>query len=319
MDSIRNEKLIRILGIYTKLMNGEIVNKTDEAEHYGVNKRSIQRDIDVIRDFLDEEFKDEGYSNSVEYDRTINGYRLEHICDNKLQNEEILALCKILLDSRAFPKEEMLSIIEKLIENCVPKDNRKIVKDLVVNEEFHYIEPRHKTYFLKTIWEIGIAIKSSRYIEINYFRTKDKALVKRKVKPVAIMFSEFYFYLTAFIEDENVRKDFEVINDAFPTIYRIDRIKKLHVCEERFHIPYKDKFEEGEFRKRIQFMYGGKLQKVRFTYSGPDIDAVLDRIPTAVILWEKDGIYTISAEVFGKGIEMWFRSQAGYVEVIKME
>lgn len=95
----------------------------------------------------------------------------------------------------------------------------------------------------------------------------------------------------------------------FPTIYRMDRIKELKVLNERFHIPYRDRFEEGEFRKRVQFMYGGKLQKVKFQYSGSDIDAVLDRLPTAEVLSEKDGVYTVRAEVFGKGINMWLRSQ----------
>jgi hypothetical protein len=131
------------------------------------------------------------------------------------------------------------------------------------------------------------------------------------------MFSEYYFYLTAFIEDEDVKKDFEVLDDAFPTIYRIDRIQKMKVFDEKFHIPYSSRFEEGEFRKRIQFMYGGKLQKVKFKYSGSDIDAVLDRLPTAKILSEEDGVYTVSAEVFGKGIDMWMRSQGDSVELIK--
>ena len=148
---------------------------------------------------------------------------------------------------------------------------------------------------------------------------KDKAVVKRKLKPVAIMFSEYYFYLTAFIDDENVRKDFDVINDSFPTIYRIDRIKSLRVLDEKFHIPYGSRFEEGEFRKRIQFMYGGKLQKVKFQYSGTDIDAVLDRLLTAQILSEKEGIYTLSAEVFGKGIDMWLRSQGESVSLLSEE
>ena len=145
---------------------------------------------------------------------------------------------------------------------------------------------------------------------------KDKAVVKRKVTPVAIMFSEYYFYLTAFIDDEEVRKDFDVINDSFPTIYRVDRIKKLKVLNEKFHIPYSSRFEEGEFRKRIQFMYGGKLQKVKFRYSGLDIDAVFDRLPTAQVLTEEDGVYTVSAEVFGKGIDMWLKSQGDNVEII---
>lgn len=145
---------------------------------------------------------------------------------------------------------------------------------------------------------------------------KDKAVVNMKVNPVAIMFSEYYFCITAFIDDEEVRKDFYVINDSFPTIYRIDRIKNLKVLDEKFHIPYSSRFEEGEFRKRIQFMYRGKLHKVKFKYSGLDIDAVLDRLPTTQILIEEDGIYTVSAEVFGKGIDMWLRSQENNITLL---
>ena len=130
------------------------------------------------------------------------------------------------------------------------------------------------------------------------------------------MFSEYYFYLTAFIDNEEVWKDFDVLNDSFPTIYRMDRIRGLRVLEEKFHIPYSSRFEEGEFRKRVQFMYGGKLQKITFKYFGNDIDAVLDRLPTAEILNEEEGVYTVCAEVFGKGIDMWLRSQGDMVELL---
>ena len=130
------------------------------------------------------------------------------------------------------------------------------------------------------------------------------------------MFSEYYFYLAAFIDDEDIRKDFNVANDPFPTIYRVDRIRKLEVLKKRFCVPYRDRFEEGEFRKRIQFMYGGKLRRVKFRYRGTDIDAVLDRLPTARIVSEEDGIYIVSAEVFGDGIDMWMRSQGNMIEEI---
>lgn len=314
MEYEGSDKVNRVLGIYTKLLNGAVINKAEEAQCYGVNERSIQRDIDDIRDFLDTQSVEKGEVNSVIYDRMKKGYCLETIYKVKLTNSEILALCKILLDSRAFTKEEMTSMLQRMIDCCVPKSNRKLVKDLISNEEFHYVEPRHKTEFLDTMWDIGQAIRSFKYIEIEYTRMMDKKTVKRKIKPVAIMFSEYYFYVTAFIDDEKVRENFDVINDSFPTIYRIDRIQSLKVLEERFHIPYASRFEEGEFRKRVQFMYGGKLQKVRFKYSGPDIDAVLDRLPTAVIESEENGIYTVKAEVFGKGIDMWLRSQGENVE-----
>ena len=316
MDELKNDKIERVLGIYTKLMNGCLVNKVEEAQNYGVNERSIQRDIDDIRNYLELDSENTGFINSVIYDRIDRGYRLEQIYKMKLTNSEVLALCKILLDSRAFTKTEMTEMLDKLISCCVPKVNQKLVTDLISNEEFHYVEPRHKTQFIDAMWDIGQAIRNCHYIEIDYFRMKDKAVVKRKVKPAAIMFSEYYFYLTAFIDDEEVRKDFDVINDSFPTIYRIDRIKKLKLLDEKFHIPYSSRFEEGEFRKRIQFMYGGKLHKLKFKYSGIDIDAILDRLPTATILTEEDGIYTVQAEVFGNGIDMWLRSQESNITLL---
>lgn len=317
MEDNKSNKIARVLGIYTKLMNGYLVSKAEESIHYGVNERSIQRDIDDIRNYLEADSESVGCINSVIYDRGGKGYRLEQIYKMKFTNSEVLALCKILLDSRAFTKKEMEEILGKLISCCVPKTNQKMVADLISNEAFHYVEPRHKTKIIDTMWDIGRAIRECRRIEIDYTRMKDKAIVKRKLAPVAIMFSEYYFYLTAFIEDEDVQKGFDLINDAFPTIYRIDRIKKLAILDERFHIPYGSRFEEGEFRKRIQFMYGGKLQKIKFKYYGTDIEAVLDRLPTARILSEENGIYTVSAEVFGKGIDMWLRSQGHMVEVIK--
>lgn len=317
MDNNKSDKIERVLDIYTKLINGYLVNKKEEALKYGVNERSIQRDIDDIRNYLENNAMDVGCINSVIYDYIDKGYRLEKIYTMKFLNSEVLAICKILLDSRAFTKEEMTNMLHKIISCCVPKSNQKLVTDLISNELFHYVEPRHKTKFIDMMWDIGQAIREHRYIRIDYLRMKDKSIVTRKVEPVALMFSEYYFYLTAFIDDEDVRRNFDVINDSFPTIYRIDRIKKLVVLEEKFHIPYSNRFEEGEFRKRIQFMYGGKLQKIKFLYSGADIDSVLDRLPTAQILSEDDGIYTVSAEVFGKGIEMWIRSQGDNITLLK--
>lgn len=314
MEDYKSDKTARILGLYSKLIGGQIINKAKEAQSHGVNERSIQRDIDDIRNFLEDETVNTGIVNSVVYDREKKGYRLEQAEKMNLSNSEILAICKILIDSRAFTKAEMDSLLDRLVMCCVPKPNQTLVSKLIENEKFHYIEPRHKTAFLDNMWNIGQAINKTRFIEIDYLRTKDKKIVTRKVKPLAIMFSEYYFYLTAFIDDEEVRKDFDVLNDSFPTIYRIDRIKGLKVLDEKYHIPYSSRFEEGEFRKRVQFMYGGKLQKIKFQYFGNDVDAILDRLPTAKILSEENGVYTIGAEVFGKGIEMWIRSQGDLIK-----
>lgn len=319
--SVGSDKIERVLGIYTKLMNGEVVNKAEEAVNYNVNERSIQRDIDDIRNYMEQTIPDSGIVNDVIYDRNQKGFRLEKIYNLKLTNSEVLAICKILLDSRAFTKKEMKGMLDKLIDCCVPKANQKLVRDLIKNEEFHYIEPHHKTVFIDRMWEIGKAIQENRYIEIKYRGMQGSTDKTRKLKPLAIMFSEYYFYLVAFIDDEKVKENFNVINDSYPTIYRIDRLKDYKVLEERYQIPYSSRFEEGEFRKRIQFMFGGKLRKIRFKYIGYSIEAVLDRLPTAKVEKEEpheDGkrkIYTISAEVFGDGVDMWLRSQGELITV----
>ena len=63
-------------------------------------------------------------------------------------------------------------------------------------------------------------------------------------------------------------------------------------------------------------MYSGELRRVKFAYSGPSIEAVLDRLPTAEILAEKGGCYTVSAEAYGNGIDMWLKGQGEKVEVL---
>lgn len=123
-------KIDRVLSIYSRLLDGAFINKTAEAVNFGVNERSIQRDIDDIRNYLEKGTGTSGVINSVVYDRIQKAYRLEQIYQLKLTNGEILAICKILLDSRALLKEEMSEILNKLISCCVPEKNQRMVKDM---------------------------------------------------------------------------------------------------------------------------------------------------------------------------------------------
>lgn len=314
---VKRDKAFRMLSMYDRLSKGQVLFKSEEADRFGVNEKSIQRDIEEIREYLAEQTVQTGNRKRLIYDYGQNGYRIRQSECSMLSNEEVLAVTKILLDSRAFPKEEMMSILDRLTACCIPYENQKLAGELIANEKIHYIELRHKKSFLKTMWEIGTAIQKNRYIEIAYERGSDYKVVERKVQPLAIMFSEYYFYLAAHIENIDREAEFENANDKFPTIYRIDRIRSLKVLKEQFQIPYRNRFEEGEYRKRIQFMQGGRMQRTKFWYRGANAEAVLDRLPTAQILKEEDGRFLITAETFGKGIDMWLRSQGDLIEVVQ--
>ncbi len=309
MDGMDVGKNNRVLFLYSRLLEGQKLKKSELAEEFGVSDKSIQRDFESIRDFLDRKGIEEEDRMRLAYDYKEKAYRLERDNEMNLSNEEILAVSKILLESRAFTKKEMMSILDKLVVNCVPKKNLQLVKDMLGNERHHYVELQHHRSFMDKLIPLATAIKGNQVIRIKYEKVKGKETVERKLEPLAILFSEYYFYLVGFIKGIDKEKAFENANDPFPTIYRIDRIKELEPLNEGFVISSSKRFEEGEFRKRIQFMFGGKLRKVRFKYLGETAEPVLDRLPTARVVGKEGDAYIVEAEVFGKGIDIWVRSQ----------
>lgn len=67
-------------------------------------------------------------------------------------------------------------------------------------------------------------------------------------------------------------------------------------------------------QKRVRFMFGGKLERVRFRYTGPSLEVVLDRLSIAEIVEKNGNGCIIDAEVFGKDIKMRHRGQNSYVK-----
>ena len=310
MESFKNTK-DRLLSMHSRLMEGKMLYKAEEAKRFGCSLRSIQRDIDDLRSFFFNQSEYGGIAQELIYDKKLNAYRLEPPLRNVLTNQEVFAVLKIMLESRSLSKQELCPILEKLIDCCIPRENKKMGTDLIGNEKLHYVEPKHKTVVLDRMWDLAHAVKEQLIIDVTYKGSYGSKLVVRKLKPVGIMFSEFYFYLTAFIvSDENPET-------IYPTIYRIDRIVDMVITNEHFRVPYAERFEEGEFRKRIQFMQGGELQKIKFYFNGPSIEAILDRLPTAQILKQDEKGYLVQAEVFGKGVDMWLKTQGDWVKRVE--
>ena len=104
---MKEDKVSRVLALYSQLLAGQTIQKPAAAQQYGVNERSIQRDIEDIRAFCRNGMAvGDGTPCDIVYDYVEKGYRMEGGQVQKLSNSEILALCKILLDSRAFVTTE---------------------------------------------------------------------------------------------------------------------------------------------------------------------------------------------------------------------
>ena len=299
------EKSIRILKIIKRLYQKEILNGTDLANEFNVDIKTIQRDIETLRIYFLEENGAE-----INYSKSKKGYYLEENSETSFTNEELLAISKIILESRAFNKNETKILINKLINHSSGND-RETIKGLINSEKSNYIPLQHGQNLLAVIWNLAQHIKNQELIHINY-TTKDKQGKNYNIKPLSIMFSEYYFYLIAYIENK----------EEYPAIFRIDRIIGIENTGKKFKIlNYSEKFKDGEFRKYIHFMHSGPFTRIEFKYRGY-IEYVLDKFPTAEILDEKiveennrkTTVYTLKIEVYGSfGAEMWLRSQGDYV------
>ena len=97
------DKKFRGLEIYDRLRRGERLVKEDLANEYGVSLKTIQRDIDELRAYLFEK-KDEIGEFEIKVKNKEYIYTAVSESDNTLTQQDILALSKILLESRAFNK-----------------------------------------------------------------------------------------------------------------------------------------------------------------------------------------------------------------------
>lgn len=304
-EQLGEPKTLRVLKLYEDLLEGKCIYKKEAAREFNVSEKAIQRDIEVLRIYATNSSFVEEEQMIILYEEARKGYVLKRNDQKKLTNEEVLTLAKVLLESRAFPTKEMNQLLDKLIMQGFP-DQHKHIREAISNERFLYHPVSHNRPLLEILWDLSFAVRERKLVKASYLRA-DGVLVERGLEPLGITFSEYYFYLIAYIQGAN--KD-------YPVIYRLDRIQSYEILKEHFYITDQQRFQEGEFRKQVQFMQTGKLIDVKFRFWGASLEAVMDRLPNAVVTMEND-IAVVEAKVYGRGIKMWLLSQAQYVEVLK--
>lgn len=298
--SIGTGQISRILAIYDRFLHNEVLKKSKLAFDFKVDARTIQRDIRDIKSYL----SDDGGSREISYNRKKKGYELKNRDEAALSDSDVFALCKILFDSRAFSDKEMKRLLKVLTNGC---DEATQMSEIIKNEVFNYKQPKHHQNIIDSLWHIRQSIQNQQIVEIIYEK-QDKTIAEYSLKPLGLIFNEYYFYLIA----EKCGVD-----NPFAQTFRVDRIKKFTTTKQYFSIKDKHRFQEGEFRKKIQFMYTGELVTITFKFWGDSLEAVLDRLPTAKVIRYEGDIAIVEAEVYGEGVKRWLLSQKEFLEVIR--
>ena len=293
----------RMLEIFLRTILGEEINVRKLADDYGVSTKSIARDISEIRNFLYDKRELSNFTD-LKYSGSSKTYSIEF--DNVLLSKELIAIIKAMIGCRAFSKEELQTIINKL-KTFTSRHDATMLDQIIGKEMLHYSPIGSDCEsVIDQLWKLTRCIHERKEISVSYYKVNRK-LVTRRIMPVAITFSDYYFYLIAYRCDKD---------DWKPLYYRIGRIENIVEHRKHFTLAPEHDFDVGELRKKIQFMFPGEFRKIKFSYTGPSVQAILDRLPTAKVVEEKDGTYIIEAEIYGTGINMFLLSQGRSVKVL---
>lgn len=300
---METKKQDRLLEIFLRGLRGESLSVRKLADEYEVSTKSISRNVNELKSFL-ADHRDLVGNTDLQYSNQDKCYRL--YMDEFLTDKELFSLVEVMIGARAFSKEELLVLTDKL-KRFTTSESKYKMNELIRKELYHYSEVKHDCESVQeTLWKLANCITDKKEITIEYYRA-DRAWRTHRICPVSLMFTDYYFYLIAFIADDEKDK---------PLYFRVDRIK--HITEHRKNLSseHRQDFDEGLLRNRSLFMWPGKLRTIRFEFSGPSVQAVLDKLPTAKVIERNGGKYTIEADVYGDGIKMWLLSQGSWVKVI---
>jgi predicted DNA-binding transcriptional regulator YafY len=297
------QKKNRVLDIFYRAMKGESLSVGKIASEYDVSTKSISRDINEIKNFLSDNRELVG-NTELKYASSSKCYYLEF--ENFLLSKELIAIIKMMVGCRGFSKMEVFELISKL--KCFTSYNdRGVIESMMSKEMYHYNEVNHDCKsVIDNIWQLTRCIKEKIELSVTYYKA-DRKLVERRLLPVAITFSDYYFYLIAYHSGED---------DWKPLYFRVDRI--INIVEHRVHfeLTKEHDFDEGELRSKIQFMFPGEYRKIKFEYTGPSVQAILDKIPTARIVDINGNAKIIEAETFGTGVNMFLLSQGKMIKAL---
>ena len=237
MESTKQD---RMLEIFFRSLRGEDISVQTLANEYGVSTKSISRNITDLKSFL-ADHRDLVGNTELQYSHQNKTYRL--YMDEFMTNKELFALVEVIIGARAFSKMELLSLTDKLKRFTTTEDRPKL-NELIRKELYHYSEVKHDCESVQDrLWQIVNCITERKEISIEYYRM-DRKWVTHRLRPASVMFTDYYFYMIAFLAEGNTDK---------PYYFRLDRIK--NITEHRKELSDGVfEFDEGLLRKRSLFM-----------------------------------------------------------------
>lgn len=274
------------------------------SEEFGVDPKSIQRDISRLKRILGEQI----FLNSeIAFDTSDNTYRL--IGKTTFNKKDILVISKILLENRALNQSELNSLLEGLLA-LLSIEEKKEVEAIISSERLNYKSLTNNRDRIDTIWKLSEAIRREQMLDIKYKaplkETKNHIIFPVSLYYDAHYYDAHYFYLVAY----------HLKREKYVT-FRIDRIESLSESRvKKPEISHGKKYRDGDVRNQKVDAFEGRKIKVELLYTGnPEI--VFDQFPNHVILpSDKGGIIVRIETQDTPGLKRWILGQMEEITVL---
>ena len=299
------EKINRMLMLYSTLMKGQIIYKNSFSMEYGISERSFDRDINHVRVFLSESFS--GYE--LIYDRKQKGYRIKNLNVSKnLSPMEIILLATILKETRCLREDEFDGLLFNIIETAEQRKKEQLrLMAKKIRTSYHPVH--HDKALLKLFWDLQQCIYERNIIVLKYEK-RNGEYVERRVCPLGIEFSEYYFYLIGM----RTEKQYE-----YPAFFRLDRIESFQVTICRYEEDVLEKYKKFDLKQHLKYMQAGTLLTVTVWCENRAKENLLDVFEDCQIIKEEERGSLIAVKVFKEGFIQWVLGQGSGVIVLGPE
>jgi predicted DNA-binding transcriptional regulator YafY len=298
---------IRIFKIHNLIENKHYPNIQALARQLEVNARTIERDIEQLRDF---------FNAPLVYDRLHKGYYYEGkftLPPFQFTEGEMVVLFlgqKLLsqFEGTIYQKEiQSLSLKLQCLLNSEPCSTNFLLDDIV---SFNIAPLRGEDWRVAKFFAwLQNAIQCHNKVKMLYYSITTGETRERTVSPYHLRYYDGAWYLIAYCYLRNA-----------PRIFAIDRIESLEVLPEKYYYP--DDFQIEEFLDGVRGIVRGKKYQVEIKFDAFQAKWIKEKKRKSFeeIRELPDGGLIFKSEVSGlTEVKQWVLSFGYHVEVIKPE
>lgn len=224
MSDKRNNKVqrYRLLQIDEEIRSGKFPNATSLSKKIEVSSRTIQRDIEYMRDM---------YNAPIEFDAYKNGYYYTeenfYIKSVPLSEGELFSVAlfdQLLEQYRNTPLENDLRSVFKKIEMSLP--NKITLDSSFLQNQTTFIPDQMGTINPENFSKVFSALKNRHVLDFEYRPLQKTTWMTRRINPLHTVCQKGNWYVMGFCHD---KKDIRVFN--------FSRMQNVTESKEEFDIP----------------------------------------------------------------------------------